>query len=432
MTKIDKKIGENMHKFAKELFGITRSITGDGVRETLSRINKRVPVQIHEVPSGTKVFDWTIPDEWNIKDAWVKDSRGRKVIDFRKNNLHVVSYSVPIHKKISAKEFNKHLFSLADQPDRIPYRTSYYEKNWGFSIAHKERMKLKDRRYKVMIDSTLKSGHLTYGEYFKKGETTDEILISAHLCHPSLANDNLSGVTLATFLAKLLSKTQTHYSYRFLFIPGTIGSITWLARNESRVEKIKHGLVLSGVGDSGDITYKKSRMGNAEIDRAAEHVLRQSGKPYKMIDFYPFGYDERQYCSPHFNLPIGTLMRSKHGEYPEYHTSADKLSFIKPDSLSDSFSKCVRILDLLEKNRTYLNLYPKGEPQLGRHGLYKAMAQQAAQRALEQMCILWVLNLSDGKHSLLDIAQRAGLKFDLVAESAKKLFEHRLLKEKKS
>ena len=423
-----KDIGDQMYQLISELYPICRSITGNGFRETLNIIRKYVPLNIHEVPTGTQVFDWTVPKEWNIQDAYIKNSKGEKIIDFRRSNLHVVSYSVPIRKKISFGELREHLFTLPEYPDWIPYRTSYYNENWGFCLSHKQYLELKDEEYEVCIDASLEEGHLTYGEYYLKGQIEDEVLISCHACHPSLCNDNLSGVALVTCLAKYLSSLSLRYSYRFIFVPGTIGSITWLSLNEAQTFKIKHGLVVACVGDSGHATYKKSRQGDAEIDIAVAHILRHSGQDYEIIDFYPYGYDERQFCSPGFNLPVGSLTRTPHGRYPEYHTSADNLDFVRPEYLADSFSKYLAVLDVLEHNKKYLNQNPKCEPQLGKRGLYRAIGGQTDSRS-DQLAMLWILNLSDGDYTLLDIAERAGLEFDSVKRIVDVLLQHDLLKE---
>jgi aminopeptidase-like protein len=319
-----------------------------------------------------------------------------------------------------------HLFTLPEQPEWIPYRTSYYQETWGFCLSHNELLKMKDDRYEVCIDSSLEPGHLTYGEYYLPGEEENEVLISCHACHPSLCNDNLSSVALVTFLAKHLSTGPRRYSYRFLFIPGTIGSITWLCLNESGVHRIRHGLVAACTGDPGKSTYKKSRRGDAEIDKAVAHVLKHSGQDYEIVDFSPYGYDERQYGSPGFDLPVGCLMRTPHGRYPEYHTSADDLAFVRPESLADSFGKYLAVLNILENNRTYLNLNPKCEPQLGKRGLYRLMGGDL-ETGFDQMSMLWVLNLSDGGHSLLDIAERAGYEFNMIKNAAKALRENGLL-----
>jgi aminopeptidase-like protein len=413
--------GSEMLRFMEELFPIYRSITGDGLRQTLAAIGERIPVEIHEVPSGTQVFDWTVPKEWNIRDAFILDPSGRRVVDFREHNLHVVSYSVPVDMRMPLSELKERLHTLPHQPELIPYRTSYYSVTWGFCMQHDRLKRLPDGDYEVKIDSSLKPGSLSYAECYLPGETEDEVLISCHCCHPSLANDNLSGIALSAQLAKQLRDLSLRYSYRFLFIPGTIGSITWLARNEHNTHRIKHGLVVTCVGDLGDPTYKRSRRANAQIDRAAEHVLRTSGSPYKILDFSPYGYDERQYCSPGFDLAVGSLMRTPNGEYPEYHTSGDNLDFVSAQSLADSLLNYLSVLDVLENNDTFLNLNPKGEPQLGRRGLYPLMG--AVGVGDELLARLWVLNLSDGEHSLLDIAERSGLSFPLIREAARTLLE---------
>jgi aminopeptidase-like protein len=420
-------LGQAMYRFAGELFPICRSITGNGVRDTLRLIRDRIPLETHEVPSGTAVFDWTVPLEWNIRDAYVADEQGRRLVDFRQCNLHVVNYSRPIKARMRLAELRDHLYAIPEHPDWIPYRTSYYKESWGFCLSYRQYQGLGDDVYEVCIDSTLEPGHLTYGECYLAGQSPDEVLISCHICHPSLANDNLSGIAVATFLAQALAAVSRRYSYRLLFIPGTIGSITWLARNQEKVNRIKHGLVLTGVGDSGSITYKRSRRGDAEIDRATTHVLRHSGKPNQVIDFFPYGYDERQYCSPGFNLPVGCLMRTPHGQYPEYHTSADNLDFIHPESLEDTLRLSLEILCVLENNRTYRTTNPYGEPQLGKRGLYRSVAGQKA-GALNEMALLWVLNLSDGQHSLLDIAERAGTPFETIYAAAQTLAHHGLLR----
>ncbi len=421
-------IGDEMHRLIAELYPICRSITGDGFRETLQAIRRYIPIEVQEVATGTPVFDWIVPKEWNIRDAYIKNSRGERVVDFQKSNLHVLNYSTPIRAELSLAELKPHLFSLPEQPDWIPYRTSYYAERWGFCLSHRQFLALTDDIYEVCIDSTLQDGHLTYGELLLPGKSSDEVLISCHACHPSLANDNLSGVALATFLAQRLGESRPRYSYRFLFIPGTIGSITWLARNETKVANIKNGLVITCVGDAGSLTYKQSRRGDAEIDRAVAHVLKHSGQDHEILEFTPYGYDERQYCSPGFNLPVGCFMRTPNGRYPEYHTSADNLDFVKPASLADSFEKCLAALAVLEGNRTYQNLNAKCEPQLGKRGLYQTIGGQTDAREFES-ALLWVLNLSDSQHSLLHVAERSGIEFGLIRKAADALVQHSLLKE---
>jgi aminopeptidase-like protein len=389
-------------------------------------IQERIPLEIREVPTGTRVFDWTVPKEWNIRDAWIKDPSGRKVVDFQDCNLHVLNYSVPVHERLPLAELKKHLFSLPDKPDLIPYRTSYYKEAWGFCLRHRTLESLPEGEYEVLIDSTLADGSLTYGECLLPGDSDREVLLSTHVCHPSLCNDNLSGIAVMTELAReLRSWPRRRYSYRFLFIPGTIGSIAWLALNEV---KIDHGLVAANLGDPGTFHYKKSRRGTAEIDRAVLSVLRSSGEPFGVEDFVPFGYDERQYCSPGFNLAVGSLTRTPYGRYPEYHTSADNLDFVKPEALEGSLRTYLAVMDVLEGNRRYLNLNPKCEPQLGRRGLYRTIGGDESGRARE-LALLWVLNLSDGEHSLLDIAERSGMSFAAIREAAGALLEVGLLEE---
>jgi len=419
-------VGREMHDLVMRLYPLCRSITGDGVRRTFDLLGDHLDLEIHEVPTGTPVFDWTVPREWNIRDAWVKDPNGRKVVDFRDCNLHVMSYSVPVRWTMSLAELRHHLFTLPDRPDWIPYRTSYYAEDWGFCVSHNQLAGWEDGEYEVCIDSTLAEGHLTYAQYRLPGRTDDEVLISCHVCHPSLANDNLAGIAVAVFLAKRLRQRRTRYSYRFLFIPGTIGSITWLAQHEAEVERVRHGLVFACLGDPGSLTYKRSRRGDAEIDRVVSYVLRCSGRPHRVVDFSPYGYDERQYCSPGFNLPVGCLTRTPHGQFPEYHTSADNVDFVVPESLEDSLATCEEVVEVLEANGRYVNLNPRCEPQLGRRGLYGSIGGRSDAEE-RQMAMLWALNLSDGSHSLLDVAERSGVRFALVAEVAAALVDAGLL-----
>jgi len=419
-------IGQQMYTLVTELYPIWRSITGEGVRETLRRLQRHVPVSLVEVPTGTEVFDWTIPREWNIRDAFVKNADGERVIDFQRSNLHVLNYSVPVHKRMSLSELKEHLFSLPEHPEWVPYRTSYYDERWGFCVSHRQLLALPEGEYEVCIDASLEPGHLTYGELVLPGASGEEVLFSCHVCHPSLANDNLAAIAVATFLAKHLQRVPRKYSYRFLFLPGTIGPIAWLSRNEGQVERIRHGLVLACLGDSGAPTYKKSRRGTAEIDRAVIQILRERSPEPRIVEFSPYGYEERQFCSPGFNLPVGCLMRTPHGQYPEYHTSADDLRLVLPASLADSLETCSKVVDLLEGNRTYLNRNPKCEPQLGKRGLYRALGG-LADAGVDEMALLWVLNLADGQHSLLDMAERSRCSFDALKRAALMLLEHDLL-----
>ena len=412
--------GGDMHSLIRELYPICRSITGDGVRRSLRILRRVAPLTLHEVPTGTAVFDWVVPREWNLRKARLVGPDGEVVVDSDRLNLHVLNYSVPFRGKVRLEELDKHLHSLPNQPSLVPYRTSYYKDDWGFCLTHEQRARLRPGEYDVLIDTSLTEGSLTYGEAVLPGASSDEVLISAHCCHPSLANDNLSGMVLAATLARLLGGLPLRYTYRFLFVPGTIGSITWLAQNEERARRIAHGLVVAGVGDAGRLTYKRSRRGTTEIDRAVLQVLASSGQDYEVRDFSPYGYDERQYCSPGFDLAVGSLTRTPHSEYPEYHTSGDNPDLVRPDRLVDSLRRYLEVFEVLEGNRTYLNLSPKGEPQLGKRGLYGSIGGRS-QTVASQMAMLWVLNVSDGSRSLLDIAERSKLPFTDVRRAARAL-----------
>ena len=420
--------GEALFALVKRLYPICRSITGNGVRETLQVIKEVIPIEVREVPSGTPVLDWNVPDEWNIRDAWIKGPDGRKIVDFQQSNLHVVSYSIPFRDTLSLEELKKHLFSLPDHPDWVPYRTSYYHETWGFCLPHRRLTSLPEGEYEVCVDSTLAPGSLSYGELLLPGLCADEVLISCHVCHPSLANDNLSGIAVATFLASQLAQRNRRYSYRFIFIPGTIGSITWLALNEHNIKNIRHGLILAGVGDTGAFHYKKTRNGDAYIDRLMLRVLRQTGRAHQVLDFEPYGYDERQFGSPGFNLPVGCLMRTPFGQYPEYHSSADDLRLVKPESLADTLDLLEQLVGTLEGETRYLNLNPRGEPQLGRRGLYDTLGGLSHTKQ-RQMAMLWLLNFSDGDHSLEDIADRSQLPAEELWEVARVLEKNGLLKQ---
>jgi aminopeptidase-like protein len=419
-------IGAEIFALAAEIYPICRSITGDGVRRTLAHLGRHLDLIIHEVPSGTKVFDWTVPREWNIRDAYIKNAAGERIVDFGKSNLHVLNYSMPVHAVLPLSELRKRIFTLPDQPDLVPYRTSYYAENWGFCMAHSQLSALPDGLYEVLIDATLEDGQLIYGEYLHRGDSDEEFLLSAHICHPSLANDNCSGLALLSCLSRRLASRKTRYSYRFLFAPGTIGAIAWLSRNEARLDRIKHGLVIAGVGDGGGPTYKKSRRGNAEIDRVMTQILKHAAPAAHILDFSPYGYDERQYCSPGFDLPVGLFQRSAFGTFPEYHSSADNLDFIKAEHLADSYAVIEAALDVLERDCRPRNLQPKCEPQLGRRGLYHAVGGDSEAPA-RNMALLWVLNLADGKHSLLEMAERANMPFAAIADAARRLAEGGLL-----
>ncbi|MFX1451342.1 MAG: DUF4910 domain-containing protein [Promethearchaeota archaeon] len=424
--------GKEIYDLIKKLFPICRSITGNGLRETLNIIKGIIPIDIIEVPSGTKVFDWIIPKEWNINDAYIKNSNEEKIVDFKKSNLHVVSYSIPIRKKMDLKELKKKIHTLPEYPDYIPYLTSYYQEDWGFCIAYNQYKKLENDMYEVVIDSNLKPGSLSYGELFIKGQISEEILLTSYICHPSLCNDNLSGPTLLTILTKYLlslkKKKGLYYSYRILFIPETIGAITWLSLNEGIIKDIKYGLVLTCLGDPGDSTYKKTRKGNSLIDIIVEKVLSDSKEPYKIIDFFPSGSDERQFSSPAFDLSVGSLVRSLYGCFPEYHTSADNLNFVKPKYLANSFKKYWNILYILENNKIYQNLNPKCEPHLRKRGLSSTIGGKKVDDE-DILVMFWILNFSDGKNSLLDISIRSKINFGFIKKIANILHEKSLLEE---
>jgi aminopeptidase-like protein len=418
--------GEITYALIERLYPICRSITGNGVRRSLRLLRETIPLELREVMSGTSVFDWTVPDEWNIRDAYIMDEAGERVVDFRKSNLHVLNYSVPVNRQMSLGELRPHLFSIPEAPGWIPYRTSYYQRNWGFCLTQHQLDELEEGEYHVYIDSSLHPGHLTYGEFRIQGEIDEEVLISCHSCHPSLCNDNLSGMVVAARLGALLQNLSLRYSYRFVWVPGTIGSITWLALNDPIVPRIKHGLVLSCLGDAGKFTYKRSRRGVAEIDRAVEHMLTHSGNEFNVLEFAPYGYDERQYCSPGINLPIGCFMRTPNGCYPEYHTSADDLSLVAPSALGESLVGLLRVIRILEENQRYVNLNPKCEPQLGRRGLYGQFGGMK-DKAILEMAMLWVLNFSDGQHDLLDISVQSGIAFEQIRKAAEALLAAGLL-----
>lgn len=339
----------------------------------------------------------------------------------------MLNYSTPINEKLSLEKLKPHLHSIPDKPDLVPYRTSYYKENWGFCMSHRQLNSLKEDTYEVVVDSELSNGSLTYGEYFVKGKTSMEVLISTHVCHPSLCNDNLSGIAVCSTLAKIVSELDPYFSYRFLFIPGTIGAITWLAKNENKIKNIKYGLVTSLLGIDSIFTYKRSRQSNARIDKIAEYVL--SGIPDShIIDFIPYGYDERQFCSPGFNMPVGNLTRIPFGEYAEYHTSADNMDLISPKALEDSLNAFLKIIECIEADRCYINQFSKGEPQLGKRGLYDAIGGHNDSKNL-QLAFLWILNYSDGANTLTDIAIRSKIDIKIITYAAGLLLSKGLLKE---
>lgn len=420
--------GAQMYDLITTLYPICRSITGTGLRRSLQIVAGHIPLNLHEVPTGTQVFDWVVPKEWNIRSAHIIAPSGEKIVDFAEHNLHVVSYSRAIDAEVTLDVLKQHLHSLPTQPDLIPYRTNYYGNDWGFCLSHRQFLTLEEGTYRVKIDADLADGHLTYGELFIPGEIRDEVLFSSHICHPSLCNDNLSGVALCTYLAKYLQSQTNRHSYRFLFAPGTIGAITWLSRNRDQVKNIKCGLTVACVGDPGMFHYKRSRQGHSEIDRAAAHILRHTGHEYQIHEFTPYGYDERQYCSPGFDLAVGSLTRTPAGQYDEYHTSGDNLSFVTSEALAESFGSYLAVVNVIETNKKYYNLRPYCEPQLGRRGLYRSIGG-GAESSNSELAMLWVLNLSDGSHDLLDIAERSDMPYHKIESAATLLREHDLLAE---
>ena len=415
--------GREIYELIRELYPICRSISGDGVRQTFDLLSRLLPLRVTEVPTGTRVLDWTVPREWNVRDAWIEDPKGKRIVDLNTSNLHVLGYSVPVRTTLRLDDLRKHLFTHPTQPDWIPFRTSYYNENWGFCLTQRQLASMTDGEYEVCIDSTLADGSITYAEALIPGEVQDEVLVSTYACHPSLANDNCSGIALVAVLGKHLSRMGLRYSYRLLFSPGSIGPISWLAANEDSLDRIKHGLVASCVGDPGHPTYKRSRRGNAEIDRAVANVLRDRGE-HELREFVPLGGDERQFCSPGFDLPVGALSRTPADQFPEYHSSADNLELVQADALGDSFALYLTVFDVLERNGRYENLNPRGEPQLGKRGLYRSVAGGSNREA----ALLWVLNFSDGRHDLIEISDRSGLSFQAICEAADALERVELLR----
>lgn len=420
------QLGRDLHSFCETLYPIERSLTGPGVDATLAHLATRIPLQRMSIASGTPVFDWTVPDVWQCDEAFIENERGERIVDASRHGLHIVGYSRPVDRWLSRDELLRHVHTLPAQPGLIPYRTTYYAENWGFCMAHEAVAALPEGRYRAVIRSRLEPGELVWGEYVHEGATDDEVLLTTHICHPWLANDNCSGLAVLTTLAAFLRGRKTRLTYRFLFAPGTIGALCWLSRNEQGLGRIVAGLSLSCLGDAGGPTYKRSRRGDTTIDRAAILALSERFPEATIEDFSPYGYDERQYCSPGFDLPFGSLQRSRWGRFPEYHTSADNPDFIKPAELERSLRLLAATLDIVDGDWTPVSLYQKGEPQLGRRGLYAATGgdPSAAER---NMAMLWVLNLSDGSHSLIDMAERSRLPFHRLAEAAVALSDAGLL-----
>jgi aminopeptidase-like protein len=413
--------GTAMLDLMHHLYPLCRSITGPGLRETLRRIGNVIPLTTTDVPTGTRIFDWIVPREWAIEEAYLEHDSGRRFVDFRDHNLHVVNYSVPVDTWLQLSELRPRLHTLPQHPDWIPFRSSYYREDWGFCLSDRVRQSLPDGSYHAVIRSRLFDGALTLGEFVQRGKSDDEILIFAHTCHPSLCNDNLSGIVVATQLAAFLAGHATRYTYRFVFAPATIGSIAWMATNESKLAKIRHGLVLAMLGDAAPLHYQKTLSGSAAIDRAVGTVLRSGYPDAAMLEFSPWGFDERQFNTPGIKLPVGRLTRTLTGQYPQEHTSADSFEFVSARALGDAWRACLRIFEVLECDERYINLAPKGEPQLGRRGLYRQTGGYYESVPDRHLALLWILNQSDGSAGLLDIAERSGLDFGLIAQCARDL-----------
>ena len=417
----DPLLAKRMRARLERLYPLCRSMSGPGVRETLDVVAESVPLRRIAVPTGTVCHDWTVNDEWTVRDAWIADASGRRVVDFRAHTLHLVGYSVPVRERMTLEQLRPHLFTLPEHPDWIPYRTSYYERTWGFCLSQRQLDAMDEGPYDVVVDADVGPGELSIGEVVLPGESTDEVLVHVHTCHPSLVNDNLSGIVVATELAAALAALpRRRLTYRFVLAPGIIGSLAWLTLHEGQLDRIRHGLVLAGLGGPGPLVYKRTRHGGRDVDRAAVH--RHVGE---VRDYSPYGYDERQYNSLGYDLPVGRLTRTPHGEYPEYHTSADDLDFVRDEELVDAYAAVGRILEVLEHDAAYLNLSPHGEPQLGRRGLYPTLGGKAATEAM--MALLWTMACSDGETGLLQVAERAGLDFAVVAQAARDLEAAELL-----
>ncbi|MBN1185611.1 MAG: DUF4910 domain-containing protein [Bacteroidales bacterium] len=421
---------KELEEYFDRLWPINRSLTGDGNRETLKIISEIIDLKITEVPSGTECFDWVVPPEWNVKRAWIKDSQGRTIVDFLNNNLHLLGYSIPVNKKVSFSELRPHIYTLPDQPDLIPYVTSYYKERWGFCLSHNQLSTFnEDDKYEILIESTVNyKGSMTIGEVVLNGSSDKEILFSTYICHPSMANNELSGLLVSAFICReLIKQTKRYYTYRFLFIPETIGSIYYLSKfGEHLKQKLKAGYVVTCVGDSGNFSYKRSRQGNSLADRCAETILKQTEKEFNLEDFFPSGSDERQYCSPGFNLPVGSLMRTRYGKYPEYHTSADNKTFISFDSMVKSISLYLKIINLLENNFKYKNIMSFCEPQLGKRGLYPTLGSLKNATAFVDI-MMWVLNLADGTNDLVSISERSKVPINELIPVVEKLIENGIL-----
>ena len=421
-------IGNQIFGLVQKLYPICRSITGNGVRETLKIIKSDVSgIKVFEVPTGTNVFDWTVPKEWNIKDAYVIDPDGYKIIDFQKSNLHVVGYSTPVSKIVLLEELQNHLYSIPEQPNAIPYITSYYKERWGFCITDEQRKALKPGEYYVNIDSSLTEGSLTYGELILPGKSNKEVFLSTYICHPSLANNELSGPAVTTFISKwLMSLESRKYTYRIVFIPETIGSIVYLSRNlEAMKKNVIAGFNITCIGDDRAYSYLPSRYGDTLADRVALHVLNNMKPDFVKYSYLDRGSDERQYCSPGIDLPVASVMRTKYGQYPEYHTSLDNLELITPAGLLGGYEVLKTCIEYIEKNEK-LKVTVLCEPQLGKRGLYPTLSTKKSVRQVEDMMNL--IAYCDGRNDLIKIAEIINVPMWKLYPIIAKLKENSLLK----
>jgi len=418
--------GEEMHSFARLLFPICRSLTGDGVRQSLKLIQELLPeLTVHEVPSGTQAFDWTVPDEWNIRTAYIEDPSGKRIVDFATHNLHVVGYSTPVDTTLTLDELQQHLHSLPDRPDVIPYVTSYYKRDWGFCLTHALRKTLSPGNYRVVIDADLAPGSMTYGDLVIPGKSTDEVLFSTYICHPSMANNELSGPVVATFLAQWISSIDRHYTYRFVFVPETIGTVVYLSKLLDHLKRhVSAGFVMTCCGDEGQFSYMPSRTGLTYADKIARRVLSRHKPDFVSYSFLQRGSDERQYCSPLVDLPVASVMRSKYHVYPEYHTSADDLNFVTAKGLNETLAIYAEMVATIERNELYTAVV-HGEPQLGKRGLYPNTGGQVDQGAVSATVDL--LAFADGTNDLEDIAQLTGHDQTTLERLARVLVQHGLL-----
>ena len=419
--------GRALHELAARLYPLRRSIAGRAVRETLAALAERAPIATLEIASGTPVFDWVTPREWELHESYFVAPDGRRLADAAVHNLHALNFGAAYRGRVARAELERHLHSLPDRPDAIPYRTSYWREEWGFCLPHRLRQSLPEGEYEVVIDAVHRDGAMSWGECALAGESRDEVLFSTHLCHPQLANDNLSGLVVMTALAaELAARPRRRLSYRFLFLPGTIGAIAWLATHPGERARIRHGLVAAGLGDGGRFHYKKTRRGDAPVDALVPRVLAALGEEAVVEEFVPFGYDERQYNSPGIALPVGSLTRTPWGRYPEYHTSMDDLDFVRPEHLERSLEVYRAVVDALERRVVYRSRNPQGEPMLGKRGLYRDLGGGDEGRERE-LALLWVLNLSDGEHDLETIAERSRMPLEKIRAAADALLAVDLL-----